>query len=190
LATKLRWRPVGIVSSGLGVLQVLIALFRWVPDTPVWLSAKGRYEEARLVESRLWSSKDDLSSGHVRSRPDTPGGGRGTSASRTASIAPSGAAEAQRPLLSSSRTSSRILSDDEDDGSDTEVGERNSPRGLPLPGTSEVPPNEPIGIYELLFRRKELRRAIAIVALAMITQQGSGINAGERQLESRMTRRL
>jgi len=42
--------------------------------------------------------------------------------------------------------------------------------------TSVVGPTEPITILELI-KRKELRRPVAIVALAMISQQGSGINA-------------
>jgi len=45
-----------------------------------------------------------------------------------------------------------------------------------LPTPSAVPPSGPIGILQML-KRRELRRAVYVVVLAMLVQQGSGINA-------------
>jgi MFS transporter, SP family, solute carrier family 2 (facilitated glucose transporter), member 3 len=80
-----------------------------------------------------------------------------------------------------SRTPSRHRRSDSDDAARSllsDGGRDHDDTDSPtLPTPSTVPPSEPIGILQML-KRRELRRAVYVVVLAMLVQQGSGINAG------------
>ena len=156
------WRFVLVISAVLAIVQCLTVVL--ISETPAWLTAKGRHTQAVEVSRRLWGRH--YSEVDPSSAPSTPRRSRNSSHIR-------GKRE---------DGSSRTLTEDEEQQGllgNEDDGDATNPH-LPVhhPTTSSVVgPTESITILELL-RRKELRRPVLVVALAMISQQGSGINAG------------
>jgi CCR4-NOT transcription complex subunit 1 len=58
-ATRSQWRYVLFVSAALGVVQFLLSSA--VAESPVWLAARGRLEEKKLVAQRIWGIKEPAS---------------------------------------------------------------------------------------------------------------------------------
>lgn len=91
-------------------------------------------------------------------------------------------ADAEAASAGARRSSSAVLDDADDIDvrtallADPEEPEQQSSSSL-------VPPTESVGIVALL-KAPDLRRAVFITSVAMIAQQGSGINAGKNTFSS------
>ncbi|KAF8321442.1 major facilitator superfamily domain-containing protein [Cantharellus anzutake] len=154
------WRLVLIVSAILAIVQCFAVVF--ISDTPAWLAAKGRDIQAVEVSRKLWGPnyvEPGPSPTPPASSSSTPHWSRNSSRTRDDSAR----------ILRDDAEQQGLLSEDEADGGGV-------PRHDPRETSSTIGPTEPITVLELL-KRKELRRPVAIVALSMIAQQGSGINA-------------
>ena len=155
------WRFVLVVSAVLAVVQCLTVVF--ISETPTWLTAKGRHTQAIEASRRLWGCC--YTGINSSSAPSTPRRSRNSSRTRGKRDG-----DSSRTLTEDSEQQGLLSDEDDEDGAPVQSSVRPAV-------TSVVDPTEPITILELI-KRKELRRPVAIVALAMISQQGSGINAG------------
>ena len=61
MGSFMKWRTVALISAVVPVLAVVALCF--IPESPVWLASKGRFEDSKaaLAWLRGWTSKDQVS---------------------------------------------------------------------------------------------------------------------------------